>query len=104
MDKTSKVYIYDLLSKSDYAVERAMLAIFNRQTMDEQNLGSTIVHNGMGFAAPDARLGSYYARWIISGKRLSGKHLDKARSMSYKYVGQLQKVAQDNLSKAKVEG
>lgn len=70
-------------------VERAILAVYRNQTKDEQATGSTRWRNGLGFNGRDARYGSYLARWIRSGRQLSGKHLDRARKMATKYSGQL---------------
>ena len=36
---------------------------------------------------------SYCAKWILSGKHLSGEHLNKARKHILKYSGQLEKIA-----------
>ena len=77
----------------DRWVERAIVAIYNKQTSHEQAIGSTTVHNGVGFAHCHANLGSYYARWIKSDKMLSGRHLDKGRKIALRYVGQLTKIA-----------
>lgn len=93
MAKNDPNYIKWLLTMNDRAVERAILAIYNRQTYDEQVSSDTKHSNGIGFSGADARLGTYYAKWIMSDKNLSGKHLDKARMMSYKYVRQLCEIA-----------
>jgi len=77
--------IVNLLLNSDKAVERGVLAIYNRQ--------ATLKDNGVEFSGPDAKLGSYYARWIISGRNLSGKHLNNARKMMVKYRRQLTEIA-----------
>jgi hypothetical protein len=89
----TKESIKDLLQRNDRAVERALLAIYNRQTGEERQSGRTVVHNGVGFSAFDARLGSYYGSWIKSGKNLTGIHLDKGRRLASKYVGQLVSIA-----------
>lgn len=99
MDKSNPEYIKHLLCTSDYAVERAMRAIFLRQTQEEQVSNTTKVNNGKGFTACDASLGSYYAKWVISERRLTGKHLAKARVMSFKYVRQLSEIAKENMQK-----
>ncbi len=99
MEKNNPDYIRYLLLCNDYAVERAVLAIFARQTMDEQTSNTTLHTNGKGFNGPDARLGTYYAKWLMSGKRLTGNHLNKARVMMYKYVRQLVEVATENMEK-----
>ena len=82
-----------LLERNPQAVERAVVAIYQRQTDDERERDETRHDNGVGFNAFHAHLGSYYARWILSGRRLSGHHLDKARRMMRRYVGQLTEIA-----------
>jgi hypothetical protein len=78
-----------MLCKNDMAVERAILRLYSFQTESERADGSTKVLNGKGFSGADARLGSYYARWLLTNKHLTGKHLQQARSITLKYRGQL---------------
>ena len=82
-----------LLDRSLEAVERAVVAIYRRQTQDEQVSYETKHHNRVGFAACHAHLGSYYARWILSGRHLSGSHVERARRMVRHYAGQLHQIA-----------
>ena len=93
MAKNDPDYIRWLLNMNDRAVERAMVAIYNRQTADEQVSSDTKHQNGVGFTGADARLGTYYAKWVLKGNSLTGNHLMKARMMSYKYVRQLTDIA-----------
>jgi hypothetical protein len=86
--------IKSLLDRSDKAVERAVLAIYERQTSDEQVTGETRHHNRRGFASCHAHLGTYYAKWILSGHRLTGGHLERARRMCHCYSKQLLQVAE----------
>jgi hypothetical protein len=81
-----------LLDRNDLAVERAVVAVFNRQTDDEQEAFETKHRNGRGFASCHAHMGSYYAKWVLSGRRLDGRHLDRARRMMRHYAGQLAEV------------
>lgn len=85
--------ILTLICTNPHAVGRAMVALYNRQTESEKSTDSTRENNGRGFASCDARLGSYYARWVLAGKTLTGGHLLKARGMALKYRGQLLEVA-----------
>lgn len=85
-----------LLLSNDRAVERAISALYARQTEDEKSSSSTQHPNGRGFNAFDANQGSYWARWVNSGRHLTGKHLVGARQMCLKYVGQLVEVAVGN--------
>lgn len=103
MDKSSPEYIRALLDRSDYAVERAILAIFNRQTEDEK-VGKTTIHsNGVGFSGFDSSTGTYYAKWILGGNKLTGKHLVRGRKMAHKYVRQLSEIASLNMAKQRLE-
>lgn len=76
-------------------LERAIVAIYERQTAAEQAAGQTREHNGIGFNGVDAPFLTYLAEWILSGKHLSGKFLIKARKRMVKYSGQLQRIAME---------
>ncbi len=78
-----------LIQKNPKAVERAMVVLFNRQTADEKAAEYTKHHNNRGFAAYAARSGTYYARWVLKGRRLTGHHLAKARKIALKHSRQL---------------
>lgn len=96
----TKESITRLLDNSDRAVERAILALYRRQTLDEQNSGNTTHRNGVGFSGAHAEVGTYYAKWILSGRQLTGRHLDRARKMTKHYVAQLLDEAQQKVSVA----
>jgi hypothetical protein len=85
------------LLESRHWVERAIVAIYNRQTADEKGTEQTRWQNGVGFNGPDAHYMSYLARWILSGRHLSGKHLERGRKRVLKYAGQLAEIANDNV-------
>jgi hypothetical protein len=57
--------IDSLLNRSDAAVERAIIVLFERQTADEQRVASTNCHNNRGFASCDARAGTRFARFLL---------------------------------------
>src|ERR1035437_5082843 len=84
------------------AVEKAILAIYNRQTQDEKQERTTKYSNGIGFSGADVSLGGYLAGWLLSGKHLSGKFLSKGRLLAYKYRGQLFDIAKDKQALALV--
>ena len=87
--------IKSLLRSNDRAVERAMVAIYKRQTVGERSTERTIESNGVGFNAFHAKMGTYYAMWVEKGRQLTGRHLEAARKMSYTYVGQLLDIAEE---------
>ena len=89
MKKWNKDSIKDLLSSNDRAVERAILVIYNNQTLDEKNEVTVSHNNGIGFLPMHARRGTYYANWLNSGRHLNGRHLEIARTMTMKYTRQL---------------
>lgn len=93
--KDSQAYIISLLHLNDRAVERAMIVLYNNQTEDERSAGATKHHNRKGFNSYDAKTGTYYAMWVLSGRKLSGFHLERARVISLKYVGQLAQAAKE---------
>jgi cob(I)alamin adenosyltransferase len=82
-----------LLDRDVLAVERGLVAIYKRQTEDEKESYETKHHNRVGFAACHAQLGTYYANWILSGKHLSGSHVERARKMVRHYARQLYQIA-----------
>jgi len=94
--------IRTLLESNDRAVERAMIALYDRQTQDEKATSDTHHTNGRGFSGAHASKGSYYARWVLSGRKLSRHHLDNARRIALKYLRQLTEEANKKTSTAKV--
>ena len=78
-----------LLKNNSRAVQRAMIVLYNRQTADEQSTETTRHHNGIGFSHWAARSGTYYANWVLKGRRLSGRHLEKARKIALHHSRQL---------------
>ena len=90
----NRIQVRQLLLSNTRAVERAILALYHCQTLDEQQSSSTQHQNGRGFNAFDAEVGSYYARWLLSGRHLTGHHVGKARAIALRYVGQLARMSQ----------
>lgn len=70
-------------------VERAIVRLFEKQTTEEQRAEYTKENNGVGFNSFDSKRLSYYAKWISSGKHLSGFHLEKAFKVVPKYAKQI---------------
>jgi hypothetical protein len=96
-----KERIQALVQRSDIALERAILAIYARQTADEQEIQGTSYKNGAGFSGTDALFGSSLAEQILQnkygkadGSRLSDKQKAVARKFMGKYWKQLLQIAQ----------
>lgn len=94
----NRAKIEKLLRTNNTAVERAIVAIYDRQTADEKAVSDTKHTNSRGFSAAHAKRGSYYARWIRGGRRLSGEHIDKGREIALHYTQQLADIANTNVS------
>ena len=82
-----------LLAESDKAVARAILAIYNRQTEDEQTIKETTDHNGIGYNGVDANFMSSLAQFYQSKGFLSAGQLKYGRKAIMKYAGQLTEIA-----------
>jgi hypothetical protein len=74
-------------------VERAVVAIYNKQTADEQASEATTKHNGVGFGKFDAKFLSSVAKSCIKFGGLTPRQLVHARKQILKYSGQLARIA-----------
>src|SRR5271156_4475383 len=90
-----KLAIIALLNRNALAVEAAMVALYQRQTEDERSDKVTRHSNGRGFNYHHAERGTYYAKWVLGGRHLTGSHLSAARSMAIFYARQLGEIAED---------
>ena len=75
--------IDELLNKSDNAVERAMVVLFERQTRDEQNTKDAKHLNGVGFSSADAVAGTHFAQWL-QGFNSKNKKVYPIKSLNHK--------------------
>lgn len=82
-----------MLNTNDSAVERGIVAVWKRQTQEEQTSETTRHKNGCGFSGWTAKSGTYFANWINSGRHLSGKHMTKARKICLHHAGQITDIA-----------
>src|SRR5437764_9937822 len=64
-----------LLNTNNYAVERALLTIYARQTADEQETETTSHNNGVGFSGFDAEIFSSFAVQVEQSTRPNGQRL-----------------------------
>lgn len=122
MENTNKIIwtkenLRKFLDRSNLAVERALIVLYNNQEADEQVNESTDHNNGKGFTGTDAKLFTRYARQVLfpsisprtgetypEGQRLSPRQLKVLREKNPKtgvsriglYAGQLLKAAKNN--------
>jgi hypothetical protein len=92
--------IKNLLRTNDKAVARALVALYKRQTEDEQNTESTRHSNGEGFTAAHASIGSSMAKFYLENNFLTKKQIDYWRKPTEKrgmrielYANQLLRIA-----------
>lgn len=86
-------YIREKLQTDQDWLERGILAIYQRQTDEEQQVGETIEDNGIGFNGADANYFTYIAGYLQSGRHLTGDHIERSRQRMLKYSGQLERIA-----------
>ena len=91
----TKEFIKEKLKTDDRWLCRGILAIFSKQTYEEQNAEATIKDNGIGFNGVDAYILSSFAKQLQKGYKLSPKQLAIATKRMPKYAGQLLKIAKE---------
>lgn len=89
-----KAWVIAKLDASQRNVELAILAIYRRQTAQEQNADCTVEQNGVGFSGTDAEFGSSLAKGIEKYGHLTAKQAVYARKIIGKYWAQLVEVAE----------
>lgn len=85
--------INELLKTNPKAVERAIVRLYELQTNEEKQTQVTRIRNGAGFSSAHSYRGSYYAKWVMSGRNLTGAHLERARTIAIRHSGQLVAIA-----------
>jgi hypothetical protein len=91
--KYTKEFIKTKLENDDAWLCRGIVAIFNKQTHDEQASETTSHNNGVGFNGSDAEFLSSLAKQFIKKGELSPKQIEFARKKMLKYSGQLTNIA-----------
>jgi len=96
-----KLSIKALLLSDNLAVEKAILALYSKQTENEKVADVTNVDNGMGFTGADAYILTQFAKFILNGawkndgERLTDGQRTLARKKLPKYAGQLARIADE---------
>jgi hypothetical protein len=87
--KIREYQVHNRLDNDQSALEKCVLFLYSKQTPQEKIVERTLEHNGVGFSAVDDKLFTYCAKWIVSGKHLTGKFLVRIRKSIKKYTRQL---------------
>jgi hypothetical protein len=80
-------------------VGRALVALYERQTLIERCGAMTLEANGEGFDAVDAKVGSSMAKQVLAGRSLSDKQVAVWTVRILKYARQLNEVALEKARK-----
>ena len=104
MITTKKMLIEALrhqIATRDAQALKALVAVYNNQTVDEQDNEDVYVHNGIGFTPNDAEFMSSLAKQYLKKNYLSSKQMSYVKKTMPKYAGQLieQSLAQGKIVK-----
>lgn len=75
MKTWTKAEILQLLQSNDRAVERALIALYQRQTADEKLAETTSHVNRVGFSPAHAQKFTSFAKQILRGYHLTARQL-----------------------------
>jgi hypothetical protein len=92
----TKEFIQTKIATDARWTQRALVVLFEMQTADEQTYGETAHNNGAGFNSSDSRYLSYCAKYVMSGRPLSGQHLAKCAVKLQKYWRQIKNAIEAN--------
>lgn len=98
-----KSYLQELLRTNDKALSRAVVAIYNRQTLNEKVTGQSAERNGVGFSRWDAEEMSDIAVKIKNGVPLKQNEIVHARLVMPKYWRQLMVVSKQTVDRWREE-
>ena len=79
---------------------RGLLRIYEDQTAEEQSVGHTREHNGVGFTGVDGEIMSSFAEQINRGRNMSPKQMALIHKKMPKYAAQLEKASKAAPAKA----
>jgi len=87
--KDKKAFLKNKLSTSETWAKRALIKIYDNQTIEEQCSGETHLLNGIGFNGADAEVLTSFAKYYKASNYLSDRQLRILFRMMPKYWGQI---------------
>jgi hypothetical protein len=93
----NKAEIKEKLMINNKWLFRGLIAIYNRQTLDEQDTNMTRNRNSVGFNGVDAFFLTKMAKLAKTDYVFSVRQIEVIRRMMLKYAGQLLKIAQSKI-------
>ena len=92
--KAQREYIRGQLKVNAAWAIKGLLKIYEHQTAEEQAVGVTIVHNGVGFSGADSDVLSSFAKQVKEGRKMSKRQMKIIFTKIPKYTNQLHKIAE----------
>jgi hypothetical protein len=92
-------FVREKIATDDRWLLRGLVAIYHKQTEDEQRDAATKHTNGVGFTGVDATFASSLAEQVIRRGSLSPKQMIFARKIMKKYAAQLVRIAKEKEGK-----
>lgn len=86
-------FLKEMLKTDSRWAIRGLLRIYEDQTAEEQAVGDTCVHNGVGFSGVDGEILSSFAEQINKGRNMSPKQMALIHKKMPRYAGQLEKAS-----------
>lgn len=83
-------FLKDMLKTDSRWAIRGLLRIYEDQTAEEQAVGHTHEHNGVGFTGVDGEILSSFAEQVQKGRIMSEKQMKLIHKKMPKYATQLE--------------
>lgn len=94
--KAKIAFIRQQLESNPEWAKRALIRIYENQTVSEQQAGETVENNGIGFTGVDANILTSFAENIKQYGRLTAKQMVCLHKMIGKYAKQIYSVTDDD--------
>ena len=95
--KEAKNIVRDKLATDPRWLVKGLVAIYKRQTADEQRVEHTELRNQVGFNSADSNMLTGFAKQWMQREWFSDKQIGILKRKMAKYAGQLAKIARDEI-------
>lgn len=102
-DTEWKQYLQNLVGTNDKALLKAIVLVYDQQTLEEKQFGESKEENDVGFTKVDAKVLGDIAEKIKQGQQLTAGELAKSRNKMKKYWKQLMCISKRQLEQKRVE-
>jgi hypothetical protein len=84
-----KEFIQKKLRTDPKWITKALILIFNHQTVGEQTADQTVIRNNVGFTGHDGQILSKFAKWFLANKPITEKMMAVLKKSMPKYWHQV---------------